>query len=67
MHLKRRYPDEKPRPPELLHLLVLAENMAHILAQEAFNAFTKLLHPIHILLVHFPVGAGAGGSRKNAR
>src|ERR1700730_10903056 len=45
MHFERRNADEKPRSPELLHLLVIAENVAHILAQEAFNALPKLLHP----------------------
>jgi hypothetical protein len=32
MHFERRHADEKPWSPELLHLLVLAENVAHILA-----------------------------------
>src|ERR1700730_3807643 len=32
MHLERRHADEKTWSRELLHLLVLAENVAHILA-----------------------------------
>src|ERR1700735_564702 len=64
MHFEPRDPDEEPRSPEMLHFLVLAEHVAHILAQEAFNAFPKFLHPVHIYLVHFPL-AGAGLERRN--
>jgi len=44
---------------------VIAEDVTHILAQEAFNALPKFLNPIHIFLVHFPIGAGAGLERRD--
>src|SRR6266478_3594395 len=65
MHFERRNPDKETRSAELFHLLVLAKNVAHILAQETFNALAKLLHPVHVLLEHFPVGAGSGFERRN--
>ncbi len=65
MHLEPRHPDEKPWSSELLHLLVLTEDVAHILAQEAFNTLPRFLHLIYIFLVHFPIGAGAGLEWRN--
>src|SRR5579863_5307654 len=48
VHFESRNPDEKPRSSELLYLMVLAEYVTHILAQEALNTLAKLLHPVHI-------------------
>ncbi len=34
---------------------MFTENVAHILAQETFNALAELLYPVHVLLVHLPL------------
>src|SRR5690625_1063057 len=58
VHLQLRQPDEHPRPRErLLVLLVVADHVADVLAQEALDALAELLGALHIHLLH-PVFAG---------
>src|ERR1700729_713196 len=45
--------------------MVVPQNVAHILAKEAFNALTKLLYAIHIPLIHLPLDAGTWLKRWN--
>src|SRR5271170_6316435 len=63
MHLKRSGAYEESWPTELLLLIVVAQDMADILAEEAFNALAKLLNTIHIPLIHLPLDAGTRTER----
>src|SRR5260370_40532552 len=56
MHLKRRGTDEEPRSAKLLLLAVVAQDVADVLAEEAFDALAKFLHAIDVSLVHLPLG-----------
>src|SRR5260370_6967344 len=55
MHLKRSRTDEEARSAKLLLFAVLAQNMADVLAEKALNALAKLLHAVHVALVHLPL------------
>src|SRR2546425_1344952 len=58
MHVEARDLDEEARPGErALLVVVVANHVAHVLAQEALDALVELLNAIDILL-HHPVGAG---------
>src|SRR5438094_2427295 len=53
MHLERRESDEHPRAGEAsLVVLVVADDVAHVLAEEAFDALVKFLHALDVFLVH---------------
>src|SRR5579885_2514644 len=65
MHLKPRDADEETRAGEIRFLVMVAQHVADVLAQEAFNALAKLLHAIHVLLVHPPLGILARRERNN--
>src|SRR5690348_2747354 len=39
--------------------------MANVLAKKALDALAELLHAVHIILVHLPIGAGARGERRD--
>src|SRR5258708_3771486 len=53
MHLERRVADEHPRAGEgRLVLLVVADDVAGVLAEEALDALVELLDPVDVLLVH---------------
>ena len=54
MHLERRDVHQEPRPDELVVHLMLAQDVADILTQEALDALPELLHPIHVGLIHPP-------------
>ena len=59
MHLERREPHEVPRSRERrLVLLVVADDMADVLAQEALDALVEFLHALDVLLVHPPRAVG---------
>ena len=58
MHLERRHVNKKARPNELLVLVVFAQYVTDVLTQETFNAFSKFLDPIHVLLLHTPASIG---------
>src|SRR5438874_7103751 len=48
MHFQRREANEKPRPSKaLLIALVVANDVADVLAQEALDALVELLYPVH--------------------
>ena len=65
MHFESRDADEESWAAELLHFLVITQDMAHVLAQEALYALAKFLHPIHIFLIHLPLDTGARRERRN--
>ena len=54
MHFERRGVDQKARADELLVLVMLAQNVAHVLAQEALDALAEFLHAVHVHLLHAP-------------
>src|SRR5215217_297004 len=69
VHLQLGVADEHARAGEAgLVLLVVTDDVADVLAQEALDALVELLHPVDVLLGH-PVGAvglaGAGGERRD--
>ena len=59
MHLERRCIDEEARPDELLVLVVIAQHVADVLAQEALDALAEFLHAIDVALLHPPRAVGA--------
>ncbi len=53
VHLQLGDPHQEPRPGERrLVVLVVADRVAGVLAQEALNALAELLRPVHVLLLH---------------
>ncbi len=54
MHLQRRGVHQEARPDEFIFLVMVADDVADILAQEALNALAELLHAVDVLLVHGP-------------
>ena len=52
-----------PRTDELLVLVMLAQNVANVLAQETFDALAKFLHAIHVRLLHAPCSIRRIGRR----
>src|SRR5262245_7837913 len=57
MHVEARQLDEEARPRErALFLVVIADHVADVLAQEALDALVELLNAIDVFL-HHPVGA----------
>src|ERR1700724_2398830 len=65
MHFEASYPDKKSWATKSLHFLVVAENVAHVLAQEALDALAELLHSVYIFLRHFPFCVGARSEWRN--
>ena len=57
MHFQPRGADEKARAAELFLLIVIAQDVADVLAQEAFDALAEFLHAVDVPLVHFPFDA----------
>ena len=58
MHFERRGVDEESRPDELVVHVMIAQDVANILAQEALDALAKLLHAVDIFLRHAPGAVG---------
>src|SRR5450756_1747915 len=54
IHFKRGDVDEKSRSDELIVHVVIAQNVAYVLAQVAFDALAELLDAVDILLLHAP-------------
>src|SRR5207302_11020665 len=54
MHLQRRHINEEARPDKVVMLVMLAQHVTYVLAQKAFDAFSKFLHAVHIFLLHAP-------------
>ena len=48
MHLERGHVDEEARADELLVLVMVAQDVADILAEEAFDALAELLHAVDV-------------------
>src|SRR5690348_6650614 len=61
MHLERRRVHEETRPDELLVLLVVAQDVADVLAEKTLDALSEFLHAIDVCLVHPPRAVGRVG------
>src|SRR5207247_3356714 len=59
MHLERGKPDEEAWTGERrLVLLVIADDVAHVLAEEALDALVEFLYSVDVLLIHPPLAVG---------
>src|ERR1700682_5709535 len=58
MHLEAGDADHRSGTVEGALQVVGSQDVAHVLAQEAFDAFAKLHHPLDVLLLHPPRLAG---------
>src|SRR5438270_4780796 len=56
MHLKRSCADKETWSSKFLLLAVVAQDVADVLAEEAFDALAKFRYAIDIALVHLPLG-----------
>ena len=54
VHLEARDPDHEARAVETRPSVVVAQHVAHVLAQEALDALAELHDPLDILLLHPP-------------
>ena len=54
MHLERGDADEEARAGKTVVLVVVAQHVAHVLAQEALDALAELLHAVDVGLLHAP-------------
>jgi len=54
MHLEGGDVDQKARPINLIVQLMLAQHVANILAKETFDALSKFLDAVDVLLGHAP-------------
>src|SRR5881296_67544 len=61
VHLEARDAYKEARAGEGVRALVVAQHVAHVLAEEALDALAELLHPVDVLLLHAP---GAVGLRR---
>src|SRR5918993_1319696 len=59
MHFEGRVVEKKPRSDESLVQMMVTQDVADVLAQEAFDALPELLHAIDVRLRH-PPGAIRG-------
>ncbi len=61
VHLQRGHVDEEPRADELVVLVVVAQHVADVLAQEALDALAEFLHAVDVFLLHPPGAVGCVG------
>src|SRR5207249_4259106 len=64
MHLQRRDVHKKTRPDEFFVFVMLPQNVTDVLAEEAFDALSKFLNAVHILLLHAPASVRSIGSAR---
>src|SRR5260370_2507563 len=65
MHFQTGDAHEEARAAELLNFLVIAQDVADILAKKALDAFAKLLNAIDLALIHFPFDVRPRGERRD--
>ena len=61
IHLQRGGIDQESRTDELVVHVVIAQHVAHVLAQEALDALAEFLHTIDVGLLHAPGTVGGVG------
>ena len=54
MHFERGGVDQETRADEFVVHVMIAQHVADVLAQEAFDALAEFLHAVDILLIHAP-------------
>jgi hypothetical protein len=54
VHLERGDVDQEARADELVVQVMLAQDVAHVLAEKALDALPELLHPVDVPLRHAP-------------
>src|SRR5258705_1776392 len=54
MHFQSGNANEEARPTKLFLLFVISQNMTDVLAKETLDALAKLLHAVHVALIHLP-------------
>src|SRR5262249_57877956 len=54
VHFERRRVDEMARPDESVEQLMLAQDMADVLAEKALDALAEFLHALDVHLGHAP-------------
>ena len=54
VHFQRGGINQKARADEFLVLVVVAQHVADVLAEETFDALAEFLHAVHVLLLHAP-------------
>src|SRR6266566_7410244 len=67
VHLEARDTHQEARAGEGVRALVVAQHVAHVLAEEALDALAELLHPVDVRLLHAPGAVGLGGLRLKGR
>ena len=61
VHLQLRRIDQEPRTDELVMQVVIAQHVAHVLAQETLDALAEFLRPVDVGLLHAPGAIGGVG------
>src|SRR5207253_4031072 len=54
-HFEPSHADKETRAAKLLSLVMVAQDMTHVLAKKAFDAFPKFLYAIDFALIHLPL------------
>jgi hypothetical protein len=67
VHVQRGGANEKARAAEFVVEMMLAEDVANVLAKKTFDALAEFLDAVHVALLHFPFDAGARSERRNFR
>src|SRR5215471_16472899 len=65
MHLEARDPHEETGASELLLPVVVAQDVADVLAEETLDALAELLDPVEVALLHLPDDAGLRRERRD--
>src|SRR5215510_4120591 len=65
MHFQSGDAHEKAWAAELFSLRMIAQHVADILAEKAFNAFPEFLDAIDFALIHFPFSVDRRRKRRN--
>src|SRR5260221_7228659 len=60
MNFRSSYWDIKTRPGKLFVFIVLAQNVADVLAKKALNALPEFLNTVNVFLLHSPISASFG-------
>ena len=54
VHFQRGGVNQEARADEFVVLVMVAQNVADVLAEEAFDALAEFLHAVHVFLLHAP-------------
>src|ERR1700730_4904679 len=65
MHFQSRYTNEETRPSKVFELIVIAQDVADVLAKKALDALAELLHAIDVVLIDLPIRAGTRTERRD--